>query len=94
MIWNLSRGWMPTAPMRVSACAVWLGLGAFVSGGAAAAEPAVPDESGPDIELLEYLGDLVDEHDRWVGPDDMQGVVDVEEPMVRDAAAADAEQVR
>ena len=80
--------------MRASACAVWLGLCVFVSGGAAAAE-AVPDEQGPDIELLEYLGDLVSEHDRWVGPEDMQGVVDVQEPTVRDgAAAADAVQVR
>jgi hypothetical protein len=83
--------------MRVSACAVWLGLGAFVSGNAAAAEPSLPDESGsPDIELLEYLGDLVDEHGGWVGPDDMQGVVDAKEAATvhnSDAAPA-AEQVR
>ena len=81
--------------MRASACAVWLGLSVFVSDGAAAAE-AVPDEQGPDIELLEYLGDLVSEHDRWVGPEDMQGVVDVQEssPVLDGAAAADAEQVR
>jgi hypothetical protein len=81
--------------MRVSACAIWLGLSAFVSGGAAAAE-AAPDEQGPDIELLEYLGDLVDDHDRWVGPEDMKGVVDAQDAtIVLDGdAAADAEQVR
>ena len=80
--------------MRVSACAVWLGLGAFVSGGAAATE-AVPDEQGPDIELLQYLGDLVEEHDRLVGPDDMQGVVDTHESRAaRDGDAADAGQVK
>ena len=77
--------------MRVNACAVWLGLGVFVSGGTAATE-AAPDEQGPDIELLQYLGDLVEEHDRLVGPDDMQGVVDMH--VVRDGDAADAEQVR
>ena len=82
--------------MRASACAVWLGLGVLVSCSAAGAEPAASDEPGPDLELLEYLGDLVSEHDRWVGPEDMQGVVDVQEspPVFDGAAAADAEQVR
>lgn len=97
MISNLSRGWILTTPMRVSACAVWLGLGAFISGDANAAEPAAANEPGaPDIELLEYLGDLVDEHGGWVGPDDMQGIVDSKESttVLNGDAAPDAERVK
>ncbi len=82
--------------MRVSACLIGFGLGAWVSGTAAAAESATPADAGPDIELLEYLGDLVEQQDRWVGPEDMQGVVDTEEPMIvlDGDAAADAKQVK
>jgi len=59
--------------MRAKACAVWFGLGVFVGTTAHAAEPTSATESGPDIELLEYLGGLVQERDeKWVGPDDMQ----------------------
>jgi hypothetical protein len=65
--------------MRASAGAVWFGLGMLVGGQASAAEPANAGEQGPDIELLEYLGDLVQQQDRWVGPDDMKGAADERE---------------
>ena len=59
--------------MRVKAGAVWFGLGVLFSAHATADEPAASEEPFPDMELLEYLGDLVEDHDRWVGPDDMRG---------------------
>ena len=59
--------------MRVKAGAVWFGLGVLFSAHATADEPAASKELFPDMELLEYLGDLVEEHERWVGPDDMRG---------------------
>jgi hypothetical protein len=62
--------------MRVRANAVWIGLGMLVGGQASAAENASAAETGPDIELLEYLGDLVQEQGRWVGPDDMKNSPD------------------
>lgn len=65
--------------MRASTGAVWFGLGMLVGGQAPAAEPANPGEQSPDIELLEYLGDLVLEQGRWVGPDDMKGAADAHE---------------
>jgi len=58
--------------MRVKAGAVWFGLGVLFSAHATADEPAASKELFPDMELLEYLGDLVEEHERWVGPDDMR----------------------
>lgn len=58
--------------MRVRA--VWLGVGVLVGSTAAAAEQPGQPEPGPDIELLEYLGSLVQARDdKWVGPDDMRG---------------------
>ena len=60
--------------MRVKA--VWFGLGMLVGSTAAADQPAQPD-AGPDIELLEYLGTLVQARDdRWVGPEDMRGAAE------------------
>jgi hypothetical protein len=59
--------------MRVKAGAVWFGLGVLFSAHATADEPAASEEPFPDMELLEYLGDLVEDHERWVGPDDMRG---------------------
>jgi hypothetical protein len=62
--------------MRVRVNAVWISLGMLVGGQASAAESTNAAESGPDIELLEYLGGLVQEQGRWVGPDDMKGSPD------------------
>jgi hypothetical protein len=60
--------------MRVRA--VWFGLGMLVGSTAAAEQPAQPD-AGPDIELLEYLGTLVQARDdKWVGPEDMRGAAE------------------
>ena len=58
--------------MRVKAGAVWFSLGVLFSAHAAADQPAASEEQFPNIELLEYLGDLVEEDARWVGPDDMR----------------------
>jgi hypothetical protein len=81
--------------MRASVGAVWLGLGVLFAAGAAAADPGASDAQTPDLELLEYLGGLVDEADRWVGPDDMQGALDAGGPeMLPDDGAATAEVVR
>jgi hypothetical protein len=79
--------------MRASAGAVWLGL--LVGTTAAAAEHSSTTEQGPDIELLEYLGGMVEEHDKWVGPDDMPvGASDEHDvPFVVDDDAADAKEV-
>lgn len=60
--------------MRASAGAVWLGIGMLLAGQTSAAEGATEPE--PDIELLEYLGGLVQEQGRWVGPDDMKATAD------------------
>ena len=61
----------------------WLGLGLVIGAGTVVADPApAADPSSPDLELLEYLGGLVSDDDKWVGPDDMQGVLDT-----RDRAA-------
>ncbi len=50
-----------------------------------ASDSSVGAEPGPDIELLEYLGDLVQQKGRWVGPDDMRGLPDEREvPIARD----------
>ena len=71
--------------MRASAGAVWIGLGILVGGQAQAAESTSAAEPGPDIEMLEYLGGLVEEQGRWVGPDDMKAPPDEREaPIVRD----------
>ena len=60
--------------MRVKA--VWFGLGMLVGSTAAAEQPAQPD-AGPGIELLEYLGTLVQARDdKWVGPEDMRGAAE------------------
>ena len=78
--------------MRASGCAVWFGLGVLVGASAAAAEHSGSAERGPDIELLEYLGNLVEERDKWVGPDDMQGASDARDaPIVFDDDGADAD---
>jgi hypothetical protein len=55
---------------------VWLGFGLLFGVGAVMADPAPTDPAGPDLELLEYLGGLVSDDDKWVGPDDMQGVLE------------------
>jgi hypothetical protein len=71
--------------MRVSAGVVWIGLGVLVGGQAPAAENANAAETDPDIELLEYLGGLVQEQGQWVGPDDMKSSPDERAPpIVRD----------
>jgi hypothetical protein len=81
--------------MRARAGVVCLGLGVLVGATASAAEHSSPVEQSPDIELLEYLGGLVETRDNWVGPDDMQGASDVRAaPIVLDDDAADAEKVR
>jgi len=78
--------------MRASAGAVWLGLGLLVGAQTPAAEDANPNEQSPDIELLEYLGGLVEEHDRWVGPDDMKGPPEArDEPIAWDDDLGDAD---
>jgi hypothetical protein len=58
---------------------VWLGFGLVLGAGAVMADPAPTDPAGPDLELLEYLGGLVSDDDKWVGPDDMQGVLDTKD---------------
>lgn len=76
--------------MRVSASAWCLAL--LILAAEAAADPAPGDAEGPDLELLEYLGGLVDENDRWVGPDDMQGALDARDrAILPDDGAATAE---
>ena len=75
--------------MRGSA-GVWFGLGMRVGGQASAAEPANAGEQSPDIELLEYLGNLVQEQGRWVGPDDMKGAA-AEPPTVLEDDVGDVE---
>ena len=81
--------------MRVNAGAVWFGLGVLISAHATADPPAASEEQSPDIELLEYLGDLVEDHERWVGPDDMHHTDGETDPRtVLDEDAADAQQVR
>jgi len=76
--------------MRASAGAVWLGIGMLL-GAQASAEGATEPE--PDIELLEYLGGLVQEQGGWVGPDDMKGMVDERNaPIVRDDDAGEGDE--
>lgn len=55
----------------------WLGIGMLMSAGVVAGDPVPDDAAGPDLELLEYLGGLVNEDDKWVGPDDMQNALDI-----------------
>jgi len=66
--------------MRVSAAVVCIGIGVSVGAMAHAADRATTSEPEPDIALLEYLGNLVEEHDTLIGPDDMQNPVDPREP--------------
>jgi len=81
--------------MRVKAGAVWFSLGVLFSAHAAADQPAASEEQFPNIELLEYLGDLVEEDARWVGPDDMRSTDGENDPRtVRDEDATDAQQVK
>ena len=61
--------------MRASAV-VWFGIGVSISAAAHTAEQTSTVEQEPNIALLEYLGNLVDERGAWVGPDDMRGPVD------------------
>lgn len=78
--------------MRVSAGACCMAL--LILAAEAAADPAPGDAETPDLELLEYLGGLVDEDDRWVGPDDMQGALDARDrAALPDDGAATAEVV-
>jgi hypothetical protein len=77
--------------MRVSAGAVWL-LGMFVVAQVPAAEDTGPGDAGPDLEMLEYLGGLVQEQGRWVGPDDMKYSTNEDDaPAARDDERDDAE---
>ncbi|HTO59488.1 MAG TPA: hypothetical protein VMJ74_16930 [Pseudomonadales bacterium] len=62
--------------MRGSAAVVCIGIGISVGATAYAQEPTSTAEQGPDIALLEYLGNLVEEHDTLIGPDDMKGPID------------------
>jgi len=81
--------------MRGSAGVVWIGLGMLVGGQAPAAENANAAETDPDIELLEYLGGLVQEQEQgqWVGPDDMKSSPDERAPpIVRDDDAGEDEE--
>jgi len=76
--------------MRASAGAIWLGIGMLLGAQASAAEGAEPE---PDIELLEYLGGLVQEQGGWVGPDDMKGMVDERNaPIVGDDDAGEGDE--
>ena len=71
--------------MRVSASAVWFGLGMLVGAQTQASDGSAGAEQGPDIELLEYLGGLVQQKGQWVGPDDMKGLPNAREaPVARD----------
>lgn len=77
--------------MRASAGAVCLGIGMLLAGPTTAAESATEPE--PDIELLEYLGGLVQEQGRWVGPDDMNATADERKaPIVRDDDAGEGDE--
>jgi hypothetical protein len=77
--------------MRASAGAVWL-LGMLVGAQAPAAEDTKPVEPSPDIELLEYLGGMVQEQGRWVGPDDMKSSTNEHDaPIAQDDERDDAE---
>jgi hypothetical protein len=66
--------------MRASAAVVCIGIGVAVGSAARAAESTAASDPEPDIALLEYLGNLVEEHDTLIGPDDMQNPVDPREP--------------
>lgn len=55
---------------------VWLGLGLLVGAQVVVADPTPVEPPGPDLELLEYLGGLVNDDDKWVGPEDMQGALE------------------
>jgi hypothetical protein len=80
--------------MRVSASAVWFGLGMLVGAQTQASDSPVGAEQGPDIELLEYLGGLVQQKGQWVGPDDMKGLPSGREgPVVRDDDVGEADVV-
>ncbi len=77
--------------MRASAGAVCLGIGMLLAGQASAAERAAEPE--PDIELLEYLGGLVEEQGRLVGPDDMKAAADEQSaPIVREDDADEGDE--
>ena len=62
--------------MRANAAVVCVGIGVAVGAAAYAADSANATEQEPDIALLEYLGNLVEEHDTLIGPDDMKGPID------------------
>jgi len=62
--------------MRASTAVVCVGIGVSIGAAAYAAEPPSTAEPGPDIALLEYLGNLVEAHDTLIGPDDMKGPID------------------
>ena len=66
--------------MRASAAVVCIGIGVSIGAAAHAAEYTTTAEPEPDIALLEYLGNLVQERDTLIGPDDMQNPVDPREP--------------
>jgi hypothetical protein len=73
--------------MRVRA--LWF-VGMLVGSTAAAAEQPAQTDPGPDIDLLEYLGSLVQARDdKWVGPEDMRGAAeDPDASIVLDGDAA------
>jgi hypothetical protein len=82
--------------MRASAV-VCIGIGVSVGAAAYAAEHTSTVEQGPDIELLEYLGNLVDERGTLIGPDDMHGPVDPRDapsPPNEDDTDGDADKVK
>jgi hypothetical protein len=76
--------------VRSNAGVVWLGINLLLSGAAAAAEPEVPP--APDLALLDYLGGLLVEDGRYVGPEDMRSVRAAD--VADDNEAATAELVR
>lgn len=81
--------------MRVKAGVGWFGLVVLFSAHAAADQTDASEEQFPDIELLEYLGDLVEDHEQWVGPDDMRSASGQNDPRtVQEEDAADAQQVK
>jgi hypothetical protein len=63
----------------------------LLAGQTSAAERAT--EPVPDIELLEYLGGLVEEQGRLVGPDDMRATTDVQSaPIVGEDDAGEGDE--
>jgi hypothetical protein len=75
---------------------VGVGVAVLLGAAASAGERTERDDQSPDIELLEYLGDLVHAQERWLGPEDMPGAVvdERDAPIVLDDDSADVERLK